>query len=348
MTTHSLGQLIISFFRSYLAAQNGFSIHTIASYSDCIRLLLSFCCHQLHKTIDKLAMEEITDEIILDFLDHLETVRNNAPQTRNNRLAAIRTFFRFLALQEPELSEVCERVCAIRFKKTKKKVIEPLDNKEVVALNNAIDTSTVAGKRDYALMLLLYNTGARVQELVTLKCSNIWLEKPCFLKLMGKGKKERIVPLLDETVAAIKSYLDIREKVEPEHDSFLLNKHGKPITRFGILYIIKKYKKKAEKTCPSLRQKKVTPHTFRHTYALHMIQAGVDLISVKDTLGHADINTTSKYVTIDIEMKRKALEKSQIHTKSDKAKTLKWREPETLKFLENLSRQGYLCEAGHS
>ncbi len=341
MTT--FGTLIVNFFRKFLANQNGCSKLTIASYSDCIKLLINYACKSLCVSFDKLDIEAITAELVFDFLNHLETTRNNAPQTRNQRLAVIKTFFRFLALQDPMLTRTCERICAINAKRTEHKVVEPLEASEVEAFLEVIDPSTLWGARDNALLLLLYNTGARVQELADLKVEHLRLDVPLQVTITGKGRKQRIVPLWDETVDAIREYFDLRKAKGIESDKLFINTRGEKISRFGINYTIDKYRKLAQKSCPTLEKKKITPHTFRHTTALHLIQSGVDITVVKEWLGHADIKTTNLYVEIDIEMKRKALEQCKAPRARNQIKpeiTPQWQDPEVLNYLENLSRQG--------
>ena len=248
----TFGTLIISFFSNYLAYQKVYSPETIASYSDCIRLLINYSCQRLNLDIDKLAMDMISDQIILDFLDHVEQQRKNTPETRNQRLAAIKSFFRFAASQEPMLIAVCERVCAISKKKTAHKVIEPLENHEVKAILSQPDINKLNGLRDKALLALLYNTGARVQELIDLDISDLSWENPKPVILTGKGKKQRIIPLYAETVEAINVYLKSRENAAVHHEALFLNAKGERITRFGIGYLITEYAAKAARQCSSL------------------------------------------------------------------------------------------------
>jgi len=262
MTT--LGSLVFSFFRNYLANQKGCSQNTIASYSDCVRLLLRYCCEHLAVNSDKLSIEMLSDKLILDFLDYLEQERGNDPNTRNQRLGAIKTFFRFLALQEPTLTLVCERVCAISAKKTQHKVVATLDDNEIRLILGETETGTLLGARDQALLALFYNTGARAQELVDLDLPALRLEVPFQVLLTGKGRKERVVPLYEETVTAIKHYLDLRQQARIKHEALFLNARGVRITRFGIGHIVAKYAGRAARECPSLAHKKVTPHTLRH------------------------------------------------------------------------------------
>jgi site-specific recombinase XerD len=284
----------------------------------------------------------ITDEIILDFLDHLEKNRNNISSSRNQRLAAIKSFFRFLAFQDPTLTEICQRVCKIRAKKTEHKVIPILDQQEVKAIldSTSQNTTTLKDIRDYALIMLIYNTGARVQEIVDLQITDLTLNAPFQVLLTGKGNKQRLVPLYRETIEALKNYLMSRSKEGISHETVFLNSNGQPLTRFGILHIIKSRVKKASKECPPLKDKTVSVHMFRHTTVLHMVQAGVDISVIKQWLGHADIKTTSLYLEINIDMKRQALEKSPL-PQADTPTIVKpnWHNQDIMQYLDKLSKR---------
>jgi integrase/recombinase XerD len=343
MTT--LGTLIVSFFRNYLVNQKGYSQNTISSYSDCIRLLISYTCDHLEVAIDKLDLFHFTDDLILDFLDHLEQTCGNKAATRNQRLAAIKTLFRFFALQDPTFIAVCEHVCAIRAKKTSHKVIASLEKDEVNAIFATVNADTLLGARDQALLHLLYNTGARVQELVDLDASDLRMEKPFQVLLTGKGRKQRVTPLFPETIEAIHHYLKLRDQSRIENMPLFVNSRGQRITRFGIRYIVNKYATRSAATRSSLNAKNVTPHTFRHTTALHMIQSGIEITAVSQWLGHADIKTTTIYVEINNEMKRKVLEAfpppSAPHTNQPNEPL--WHDPPILAFLKDVSRHVSLC-----
>ena len=336
----TFGNLIVRFFRNHLSREKGASPHTIASYATCIKLLLNFCSQRFHVSFDKLQLASISSDLVLDFLDSLQTVRENVPSTRNQRLAAIKTFFRFLALQDPTLADHCSRVCAIKAKNTPHKVVTTLEPQEVQAMIEATDPTALFGARDQALLMLLYNTGARVQELVDLKVSDLQLHHPTQVLLTGKGQKQRLVPLWPNTVKALQHYLDRRRANAIDHESLFLNSRLTAITRHGINYVLEKYRKRAARQSTSLEAKHVTPHTFRHTTALHLIQAGVDLTVVKHWLGHADIRTTSLYVDINLEMKRQALEKCrspEAHS-TEPVQEPQWLEPDVLQFLDSLAR----------
>ena len=342
---NTLGTLVMKFFHKYLADERGVSSNTINSYSDCVRLLLDYSSKHLGVSADKMRFDAISDQIILDFLDHIEAERKNMASTRNQRLAAIKTFFRFLARHEPTMLATCERVCAIRAKNVPHKVMETLDNHEVKAIFDGLEADTVHDARDLALLNLMYNTGARVQELVDLDVGDVRMDAPHHAKLTGKGRKERIVPLHRETVESLRKYLDMRKETGASVKALFLNDRGERISRFGISHIVKERTREAAGLAPSLQGRKISPHTFRHTVALHLIQSGVDIMVVKEWLGHADVKTTCLYVEINIEMKRKALEAfpPPAQPPGTGNATQNWRKPGVMKFLNGLSRGTVLC-----
>ena len=335
---NTTGTLVMKFFHNYLANERGVSINTISSYSDCVRLLLGYAADRLSLSPEKLTFELMDEQVILDFLDHLEANRTNAPATRNQRLASIKTFFRFLAHHEPTMLAACERVCAIRAKNVPHKVMDTLESGEVQAIFKEIKADTVHHARDLAILSLLYNTGARVAELVDLEVGNLRLEAPCHVKLTGKGSKERIVPIHKETADDLRRYFKMRADCGVSSKTVFLNDKGARITRFGVSYIIKTLVAAAAIHKESLVGRKITPHTFRHTTALHLIQSNVDISVVKEWLGHASIKTTSLYVEINIEMKRSALADFPPPTGSGTApERPNWRKPSVIEFLNNLS-----------
>lgn len=341
---NTTGTLVMKFFHNYLANERGVSTNTIGSYSDCVRLLLGYAAERLGLSLDKLSFELIDDQIILDFLDHIEATRGNAASTRNQRLATIKTFFRFLAHNEPTMLSACERVCTIRAKNVPHKVMDTLESDEVQAIFSDLKADTVHNARDLALLSLLYNTGARVQELVDLDIANLRLEAPYHVKLTGKGNKERIVPIHKETADNLNRYFDMRTGEGISSKAAFLNGKGARITRFGVSYIIKARVAAAALHKGSLIGREITPHTFRHTTALHMIQSNVDISVVKEWLGHASIKTTSLYVEINIEMKRITLADFPPPASSKTASERpNWRKPSVMEFLVNLSRGVALC-----
>jgi len=339
--THTIQSLIVSFFHSYLRDQSDCSANTIQSYCECIRLLIQFCCKRQQVSADAFDMESIDDKTVLAFLESLEKERGNLPQTRNQRLAAIKSFYRYLALQEPTLMDACKRICAIRAKKTEHKVIESLSEEEVESILRAVPTETLWHQRDYALLLLMYNTGARVQELADMTLESLKIDASPQVKLRGKGRKERINPLWEKTAAAIKQWLKAREQAGITSEYLFVNSHRLKLSRFGIAHIVSKYVTLAAATCSSLTKKNVTPHTFRHTTALHMIRSDVDITVVKDWLGHANITTTSLYIEIDTEMKRKALEKCPPPGIVKNEPPL-WHQPVVMALLNSIAKCSYV------
>jgi site-specific recombinase XerD len=336
---HTFSYLVSTFFASYLRNEQGFPKNTIASYSDCFKLLIQYVCQQQNIELEAITIEMIDRELLLGFLGNLESTRNNCASTRNQRLAALKTFFHFVARTNPALMRQNELIQAIKAKKTDYRPPPSLTTDEVAAITAAPDIESLLGARDTAILQLLYNTGARVQELVDLDIADIHFEGPFSVTLTGKGSKTRVVPLWDETVKVINHYLSVRKCEGIESDHLFLNKNKKPITRFGIGRMINKYANKAASDCKSLKDRKITPHVFRHTTALHLIEADNDISVVKDWLGHADIRTTSLYLEVSIERKRKALAKLPPLFENKIPEIAQWKKPDLLSFLSKLSEK---------
>ena len=333
--THSLAHLVHGFFQEYLAAQRGLSPNTILSYRDALKLFFCFAAKQTEKPVDRLILEDFDEKLALDFLDDLQAGRGNCTAVRNNRLAALRAFFRYVATQDPLGLARCQRICAIAAKRMEHKIIPYLEDKEMTAILESVDRHTGNGTRDYALLLFLYNTGARVQEAVDVKFADLRLHPPSQVKLFGKGKKERLCPLWPESVEALDNYFSVRRPDLSGESPVFINSTGRPITRFGIRYLVRQYATQAALVCPSVKSKRVSPHTFRHTTALHLLQSGNDITVVKHWLGHADVNTTHSYVEIDMKMKRKALEACEPPQTAKVSR--KWMKPSILQWLDQLS-----------
>lgn len=328
------------FFSHYLPIQKGLSINTIWAYRDAIKLLLCHAADTLKKSVDELNVEEIEESLVLTFLDHLENARGCTPRTRNARLAAIRVFFAFIAREEPALSLQCQRIRTIPLKRTEHKTVEYLEEQEMQALLDSVSINSRTGIRDRALFLLLYNTGTLVSEIVGIKVADLHLQGAAYVKLIGKGKKHRSCPLWPETAQALQAYLKCRAPHDPATEQMFLNANGAPVTRFGIRHITRKYAVSAQSRCPSLKTKTVSPHTLRHTTAMHLLRAGNDINMVGYWLGHADINTTHIYVEIDMDMKRKMLTKAAAPHVN---KTLPWQKPDILQWLTKLAKSPQLC-----
>lgn len=338
--THAIADFMKPFFSHYLPVQRGLSINTIASYRDAIKLLLSYVADHLKKSVDALDLADLTEAAVLGFLDHVQQQRGCSPQTRNARLAAIRCLFAFIARTQPDWLAQCRQIRSIPLKRTEQVSVDYLEEAELQALMDAVEINARTGVRDRALLLLLYNTGARVSEIVALDLNHLRSSGSAQVELRGKGNKHRTCPLWPETVAVLKDYLQQRFPKQPETRTLFLNANGAPMTRFGIRHIIGKYAAIAAVQCPSLKAKIVTPHTLRHTTAMHLLRSGNDLNMVSYWLGHANINTTHIYLEIDMEMKRKMIEKAAAPAIHDKAP---WHEAGILKWLNELGRQSELC-----
>ena len=336
--THSIARFVQSFFQNYLAAQRGLSQNTIYSYRDCLKLFFSFVSEQIGKHVDKLNVEDFDEKLTTHFLNDLEQTRANSTQTRNVRLAALRAFFRYVAGQEPTVLARCKQICDIPLKRTKHETIEYFDDDEMGALLNSVDQTSRNGLRDYALLMFFYNTGGRVQEVRDVEFDDLRLETPFLVKLTGKGNKERNCLLWPETVEALENYINNRGVDASKEPTVFLNANGYPLTRFGIRYIVRQYGAKAAKKCPSMKFKKVNPHTLRHTTAMHLLQSGNDISVVKDWLGHANVNTTHGYVEIDMKMKRKALESCQPPKVKNAKRRPKWQNQGILQWLDQLTK----------
>jgi site-specific recombinase XerD len=308
-----LSHHVSTFFRGYLAAQRNVSPHTMQSYRDALKLFFLFAAERLRKKLVLLDLPDFSVELVLGFLEHLEKARKNGVATRNVRLAALHVFFRHIAAQAPEHLEICQRIQGIPFKRGPRPTVRYLEATEMDALLKAIDRSTFDGRRDYALLALTYQTGARVQEIISLRASDLQLDTQAHVRIWGKGRKERIVPLWPQTAAIVRKWLAERE-IDPRSSApVFVNRDGNPLTRWGVRYILKKYATAAKASCPSIAKKRIHPHVLRHTAAVHMLISGVDPTGIRDILGHASAETTWRYARLNLEMKRKAIETCAIN-----------------------------------
>jgi len=334
MKASTLGAALHSFFESYVTQLRGMSRHTRASYRDSLKLLLVFLAGRQQKEVVDLTMEDLTVDDIIAFLAYCEAERKNGIGTRNIRLSAIHSFFRHVATVYPEHLSQAQRVLSIPFKRSATRTIDYLDFEEINAVLDVIDRTTLDGRRDYALLALLFNTGARVQEIVDLKGTDLELTNPAQVRLWGKGRKERICPIWPETATVLYHYLEERRIDVRQPVTVFTNHLGGPLTRFGVRYILAKYVVKASRTRPSLGKKRLHPHSVRHSTAIHLLKSGVDPASIARWLGHASVTTTNKYAVMDMEMKRNVLAK--IKPLPPKSPEPSWKRPDILAWLESL------------
>jgi site-specific recombinase XerD len=325
-----------AFLTDYLPAQRGLSPNTIGGYRDAFVLLLRYCREVRKLRVERLQLEQVDAALVIDFLEHLERERGSSASTRNHRLAAIHSFFRYVQTEDPEKLPHCQRILAVPQRRISHAEPTHLSAQDLAALLRAPDLSTRAGRRDAVLLTVLYDTGARVQELIDLRVGDVRLETPAMIRLTGKGRKIRLVPLMASTAKALTRYRNEEQLDDPTrgHESLFRNQRGSPFTRWGVRYLIRKYGDKARIALPAFPAR-VTPHTLRHTKAMHLLQAGNPAIVVRDILGHADIQSTAVYAKADLDMKRRALEKASAATPSVRLRSWQ-RDPDLLRWLQAL------------
>jgi integrase/recombinase XerD len=303
-----LGRSLVRFFQDYLPTLRGMSRHTIHSYRDTLVLLLRFLSAKRHCGIERLDLAAITAESVGQFLTSLERDRHNGIATRNARLAAIHTFARFLASEHPDNLAAAQAILGIPFKRGARSApIEYLEQDEVEALLNVVDRTTTAGRRDYALFSLMFNTGARVQEVLDLRLCDLRVQRPCQVRLQGKGNKVRVCPIWPQTARLLQRLVEERPSPLDANAALFLNNRGDKLTRFGVHYLLRKHLVAAGTIVPTLREKRIHPHSLRHTTALSLLKSGVDFPTISQWLGHASLDTTMRYAKSDINMKRQAL-----------------------------------------
>lgn len=303
---------LTSFLSKYLPSEVGASKNTIASYRDTFILFLTFLRDVKGILADQLTLNMVTKDIAVEYLQWTEKDRRCSAATRNVRLAAIHSFGHFLQYQNPDNLVEWQRILSIPVKKTEKKTINYLTLEGIKALLQIPDQSTATGRRDLALLTLLYDTGARVQELIDLTPSQLRFDKPYTVKLLGKGNKARIVPIMEPTKLLLKRYMEEQRLVESSANMYPLffNKRKQKLTRAGVNYILAKYKDKARKKDKSLIPDVLTCHCLRHSKAMHLLQAGVNLVYIRDLLGHSSVQVTEVYARVDSRHKREAIEKA--------------------------------------
>jgi site-specific recombinase XerD len=302
----SFAPLLEGFFTHRLMQQRQASAHTIASYRDTFRLLLQFAQKQLHKAPSKLAMEDIDASLVVDFLDAMEKTRGVTARTRNLRLTAIHSFFRYAAFEAPAHAAQIQRVLAIPAKRFTRALVPFLNRHEVDALLAAPDQSTWSGRRDHALILLAVQTGLRLSELTSLRQEDLHLGSGAHVRVIGKGRKERCTPLSKNTRAVLAAW--VREPLRDPAQPLFPNARGGRLSAHGVHYLLAKHVAVATDVCPSLKHKRVSPHVLRHTTAMDLLQGGVEQSVIALWLGHESIETTQIYLDADLELKQRVLD----------------------------------------
>ena len=307
MTNSNLfGRYVRRFLLEDVIADRNLSLNTQKSYRDSFRLLLGFIAKRHGINPIRLTVEEVDDKIVRRFLAYLEKERGNSVATRNQRLTAIRSLFHFISQCAPELVDLATQIERVPLRKTSSPVISYLEKDEMDALLAAPDRRRSQGQRDYALLLFLYNTGARADEAAHTTIGALHLSTSPSVRILGKGRKTRLCPLWTHTSKVLRGLLGPRLEGPPDASAFL-NVRGASITRFGIHTLVERTVARALKTMPSLREKRVSPHVIRHSTATHLLRAGVDINTIRAWLGHVSLETTNRYAEVDLEMKAKAL-----------------------------------------
>jgi site-specific recombinase XerD len=306
----TLGQLLHTYFVDHLVALKGLRSGTIRSYRDTVRLFLVFVARDRGRAITRLHLEDLTFERTLAFLRHLEEVRGNHPRTRNQRLAALRSLFGFLAERAPEFLHVCQRVAAIPTKRAAPAEIRFLDRAEITKMLVAIPKQGRHALRDRALLVFLYNTGARVQEVADLRSGQLDLGEHARVRLCGKGGKWRACPLWDETARLLRA---LGENAAPDSAAPVFTaRKGRPLTRFGIYKIVRRRARVLDETPSARRGQRVSPHILRHSMAVHLLESGVEVNAIRGWLGHVQLETTYRYAEITMRAKEEALRACEI------------------------------------
>ena len=333
--TSSLASTLHGFFTDYLPRQRALSPNTLHSYRDSLKLLLQFVAGKKGDP-SQITIEDLTVNRVTTFLQYLETGRRNQSSTRNVRLSAIHSFFRYVGAQCPEHLAQVQQILSVPFKRSATREIQHLSFDEIQAVLGAIDRSTGSGRRDLALLSLMFNTGARVSEIAGLQTADLQLAPPPSIVLRGKGRKERTCPLWPETAHLLQKMLEERSVAPRPSGVLFLNHRGQPVTRFGIRLILRKHLREAAKRAPSLKHKRLHPHSVRHSTAVHLLRSGVDLSTIAHWLGHVSVNTTNKYLAMDLEAKREALAKAKPLLNGGRPSGKWHRDPNLIAWLEQL------------
>jgi len=327
----ALAPTLEAFFTGRLVNEKGVSPNTIAAYRDTLRLLLCFAQKRTGKQPSKLEIDDLDAPLITAFLDHLEHDRGNSPRTRNARLAAIHSLFRFAALRHPEHAALIARVIAVPTKRFDRAIVSYLTAEEVDALLAAPDRSRWIGRRDHALLTTAIQTGLRVTELTALRCQDVHLGTGAHVQTIGKGRKQRATPLTSQTVAVLRDWLKERDG-QPDRPLFPTSR-GTPLSRDAIALLVTKHAKAASHRYPTLKNKTVSPHVLRHTAAMNLLHAGVDSTVIALWLGHESVEATQIYLHADMAIKERALAR----TTPPNSTPGRYRPPDTLlAFLEAL------------
>jgi integrase/recombinase XerD len=326
METTDFAKYLSTFLTKYLAGERNFSQNTILAYKDTFVQFITFMKEQKNTEVQKLTLECITKEIVINFLDWIQENRHCSNATRNYRLAALHSFFSFLQYEIPERMYEWQKILTIKVKKHEKKSINYLTTDGIKLILEQPDLSTRGGYRNLTMLALMYDSGARVQEIIDLTPSSVRLDNPSIIKLFGKGRKARIVPLQQEQTVFLKEYMQKNHLFETHANQYPLfsNSRKEKLTRAGVTYILKTYADLARKINPAIIPETISCHSLRHSKAMHLLQAGVNLVYIRDLLGHVSVQTTDVYARADSRQKREAFEKAYVDINPAGPKTKSW------------------------
>lgn len=327
MTPTDFARHLTAFLTTYLGGQRNASPNTVRSYRDTFVLLLRYLRDVRDLPVEKITMTTLDAPTIGAFLEHVQTERGCGPRTCNQRLAAIHAFARYAQSEAPGHLLAMQRLLAIPSRRFARQPVSYLEAADLGAVLAQPDATSATGRRDAVLLSLLYDTGARSQELLDLRVRHLRLDAPAHVRLTGKGRKARIVPLMASTVALLRGYLETQRLLEPDAADrpVFAGRSGAPMSRSGLRYLLAKHVHSAANSRPGIPSK-VGPHTLRHSKAMHMLQAGVPLVIIRDILGHTDVKTTEVYARANLEMKRRALEMAATSPNAPKTPIPSWRE----------------------
>jgi len=313
-SSDSFGFYLNKYFSSYLPGQRGLSTNSILSYRDTFSLFILFLKTEMKIRPENLDMSFMTKDLLLDFTKWLEETRKYSLSSRNQRFVILRTFCKWLSTENPKYLKLLEDISEIKLKKAPKPTMTYLSTEAMEVLLSQPDSSTKNGLRDLSFLAFTYDTGARVSEVINLKFKDIRFSAPSIVNITGKGNKSRIVPLMSQTVSYLKEYITrLQIDLEKSQEQYVFtNRSGGQLSRAGAKYILDKYVTLGREQKPALFPNKISPHTLRHTKAMHMLQVGTNIVYIRDILGHTDLNTTERYAKADTRMKRDALKKAEI------------------------------------
>lgn len=341
METTDFAKHLSAFLTKYLAGERNYSPNTVLAYRDTFIQFINFMKDRKNVEAKKLTLDRITREAVIGFLDFIQQDRHCGNATRNYRLAALKSFFSYLQYENPERMYECQKILSIKVKRHEKQSINYLSTAGIKLLLEQPDLNSRNGRRNLAMLALMYDSGARVQELIDLTPASVRLDVPITIRLFGKGRKARIVPLQEEQTVFLKNYMQENQLFEPHASNYPLfsNSRNERLTRAGVAYILNTHADLARKVNPAIIPEKISCHSLRHSKAMHLLQAGVNLVYIRDLLGHVSVQTTDVYARADSKQKREAFEKAYVDLNPDAEKSKSWeKDGNLLEWLKSLGK----------